>query len=140
MTFKTFDEAKDACEAELEDYDDLEDMLEDARGDLQQARDDYDEAGEFLDDSTAWDVAAAATVAAACLSNPFSWVICGIGIVGGGAAVVASEGDRQDEIAAAKRAVEAAEDRLELVQKLWADKFTKAMSCVLHHMSKGAGN
>jgi hypothetical protein len=96
----------------------------------------YDDAGGFLDDSSFWDVAAVAGGAAACLSNPFSWVICGVGIVAGGAGVTASEVGRHAEIEAAEQALDRADRKLRSEYSRFYGRYDDALDCLSHQLTK----
>jgi hypothetical protein len=124
------------CSAEVNRMHDAKDALDDAARDRADAQEAYDDAGGVLDDSSFWDVAVAAGAAAACLSTPFSWVVCGVAIVGGGAGVAASETSRHDEIEAAEQALERADQQFWRANDRFLDRAEDALDCLGHELSK----
>lgn len=124
------------CEAEIGRLNDAKDSLDDAKQDRDNAQEAYDDAGGFFDDSTFWDVAAGATVAAACLSNPFSWLVCGAGIIAGAAGLTASEKSRHDEIEAAEEALQRADQAFWTANDRFYDRYDESLDCISHALTK----
>jgi len=138
MTFLSYEDAKDACAAEQDLFVEADDMLQDARDDVEHAQADLADESSFWDESTWTDVGAYGAVAAACFTTPVGWAACGTATLLGSMGVLLSEADRQDEIDGAQHHLEEAQHDLDRAQAIWTDRFLDYSGCVVHHMSKGA--
>lgn len=105
--------------------------LNEAYDDVQTARDELEEAN---DDDTSWsDGLAVVGAVAACTSNPFSWVVCGIGIIGGGYTVVHNNTDRHDKIDKAEKDLNHAMREYWDAKKEYEDAVDAEIHCKLHN-------
>ena len=138
MTFLSYEDAKEACAAEEDLFQEADDMLQDARDDVTQAEADLASESGFWDESTWTDIGAYGGVALACFSSPVGWGVCGGAALLGSMAVLVSEADRHGEIESAQHHLEEAQHDLDRAQALWTDRFLDYSGCVVHHMSKGA--
>jgi hypothetical protein len=124
------------CSQEVNRLGEAKDDLSDSLEEYKNALEDYDDAGGFLDDSTLGDAVAVAGAVGACLSNPFSWVVCGIGIAAGGGGIIVSEIGRHDEVEQAEKALERADEKFWKANDRFWNRYGEALDCLSHELAK----
>lgn len=127
----------DPCAAQKDVSDDAIHDFSDAADDHDSAREDLDDAKSFRDESTWANLGASVGVAAACASNPVGWVVCGVGILAGGASVISSEVDRAGDIEAAEKALARAERDYWKANKAFQKAMRAETHCRLHNQLTG---
>lgn len=131
-----FEDALESCQDRMDDFDEANGRVDRAGEQLAEARASYDEAGGFWDDSTAWDGSLVVGEIVLCASG-VGTALCIVGGIGAGLGILASEGDRQDEISSAEEALQNAELQLEMAEDLAGARWEKWWDCMVHALSKG---
>jgi hypothetical protein len=127
----------DPCKDEKEESDESLEDFRHASEDRDQAREDLEDAESLFDGSTWASGGAIIGIGLACVSNPFSWVICGLGMGAGGAALFGSETDRADDIKDAKNALQRAERDYWKANARFQRAMRKEMHCRHHNQLTG---
>jgi hypothetical protein len=130
------------CAKEIKRVDKAFQKLNESYDAFESAQEKYEEETSVLDESSWYDVGGYTTLVGGCIGATFitggaALVVCGLSILGGGAATVGSEIDRWKDINAAKEALEAARRSFWSAKEEFDDALNEQTHCLLHNARNG---